>query len=201
MRGLLKVREHLDSILKTKGQVMLAAIGLDTSFVTRILSVSDGYLILQNTVPLEYISAYVGAEGHFLTTGSFRLSADHISSDGVNIVFNYSNIEETSDSRSEERIPLSNEEAWCEFINPIDGRSKIRKRILDVSKTGLSLMTAWDSDLLKPGRELPAIALIMEGGRQNASGKIVYNRKFVNISGRIRHQIGIQLISEDGNGK
>ena len=196
----MKVKEHLDSILKSKGQVMLSAVGVDTSFVTRILSVSDGHLILQNTVPLEYISAYVSAEGHFLTTGSFRLSANHISSDGVNIVFNFSNIEETSESRSEERTPLSNEEAWCEFINPIDGRSKIRKRILDVSKTGLSLMTAWNSDLLKPGRELPEIALITGSGRQNVSGKIVYNRKFVNINGRIRHQIGIQLINEDGHG-
>jgi len=196
----LKVKEHLEKILKNKGQVMLAATGLDTSFVTRILTISDGHLILKNTVPLEYISAYVSAEGHFLTTGSFRLSADNITSDGVNIVFNYSNIEETSESRSEERIPLSNGDAWCEFTNPIDGRSKIRKRILDVSKTGLSLVTTWNSDLLKPGRELPEITLLMESGRQNVSGKIVYNRKFVNIDGRIRHQIGIQLTSEDGNG-
>jgi hypothetical protein len=195
------VKEHLESIQKTKGQVMLAAAGLDTSFVTRILNVSDGFLTLQNTVPLKYISSFIEAPSHFLTTGSFRLSASQISSDGVNLVFSYNDIEQTSESRAEERIPIVKEEAWCEFVNPIDGRSKIRKRILDISKTGLSLVTTWNSDLLKPGRELPEITLDMAGVRQHVSGKIVYNRKFVSINGRIRHQIGIQLISEDANGQ
>jgi hypothetical protein len=180
---------------------MLAAAGLDTSFVTRILNVSDGFLTLQNTVPLKYISSFIEAPSHFLTTGSFRLSASQISSDGVNLVFSYNDIEQTSESRAEERIPIVKEEAWCEFVNPIDGRSKIRKRILDISKTGLSLVTTWNSDLLKPGRELPEITLDMAGVRQHVSGKIVYNRKFVSINGRIRHQIGIQLISEDANGQ
>jgi hypothetical protein len=195
------VKEHLESIQKTKGQVMLAAAGLDTSFVTRILNVSDGFLTLQNTVPLKYISGFIEAQSHFLTTGSFRLSASQISSDGVNLVFSYNDIEQTSESRAEERIPIVKEEAWCEFVNPIDGRSKIRKRILDISKTGLSLVTTWNSDLLKPGRELPEITLDMAGVQQRVSGKIVYNRKFVSINGRIRHQIGIQLISEDANGQ
>jgi hypothetical protein len=193
----MKIKEHLDNIKNLKSQVMLSALGVETSFVSKVLMVEEGFVVLQNTIPIEYITAFSSAQKHFMTTGSFRLSANQVTSNGVNIVFSYDNIEETSESRSEERVQISDNETWCEFVNPLDGETVIRKRILDLSKTGLSLVTSWNSELLMPGRDFSQMTLVSGGQKKTVTGKIVYNRRFVNASGRIRHQIGFQLTHEE----
>lgn len=188
---------HLQEIKLKNLPIMISGSDLRLSFVTKIITIEKNKLILLNTIPPEYISKFVNSDQHHLTTDSYRIKADRIGSDGVNIILDYSEAEETAGTRSEERITIGTQKAWCEFLNPMDNETVLHKKLIDFSKTGFSLVTVWDSLLFQPHIEIPNITIHIDGTVRKVDGRIVYKRQFVNFDGRIRQQIGFRVINKE----
>jgi len=193
----MKLIDHLQNVQANSLNVMLSGSDLKLSFVSKIIRLDDSQLILRNTVPLEFISSFIHSKQHFLNTGSYRIKAQKVDSDGVNLIIHYQEGEQTAETRSEERMTMSDQEAWCEFQNPIDRETIIRKRLLDFSKTGFSLVTSWESNIFQPNVEISNMKIQVDESSQNVCGRVIYNRQFVNLEGRTRHQIGFQIIYKD----
>lgn len=191
---------HLKEIQSKNLPIMISGSDLKLSFVTTIISVENKRLVLLNSIPPEYISQFIKSDQHHLTTDSYRIKADKIGSDGVNVVLEFTEAEETAGTRSEERITIGTQKAWCEFVNPMDQETIIHKKLIDFSKTGFSLVTAWDSQLFQPQVEIPNITIHIDDTVRKVDGKIVYKRQFVNFKGRIRQQIGFRIISKESHG-
>jgi len=82
----------------------------------------------------------------------------------------------------------------------MDQETIIHKKLIDFSKTGFSLVTAWDSQLFQPQVEIPNITIHIDDTVRKVDGIIVYKRQFVNFEGRIRQQIGFRIISKESHG-
>lgn len=197
----MNLERHLKEIQLKNLPIMITCSALKLSFMTKIIAVENKRLILLNSIPPEYISQFVKSDHHHLTTDSYRIKADKIGSDGINIVVEFSEAEGTAGARSEERITIGKQKAWCEFVNPMDQETTIHKKLIDFSKTGFSLVTAWDSQLFQPQVEIPNITIHIDDKVRKVDGKIVYKRQFVNFEGRIRQQIGLRIISKESHGK
>ena len=129
-----------------------------------------------------------------------RFQADRIDTDGQLIVFPLKAMSVIEETRQSERFPFTAEErVVCELLNPFDGETRIFKNVMDMSATGLSMRTRFESKLFAPGTSIPEIKVLIDGKPYSAvSGTIVYNRKLMTHKGRIRLQVGIKFDEKYG---
>jgi hypothetical protein len=130
-----------------------------------------------------------------------RFQADRIDSDGQHIVFPLKAMSVIEETRQSERFPFTAEErVICELLNPFDGETRIFKNVMDMSATGLSMRTRFESRLFSPGTVIPEIKVLIDGKLYTSvSGTIVYNRKLLTHKGRLRLQVGVKFDEKNGD--
>ena len=81
-----------------------------------------------------------------------------------------------------------------EILNPYDGETRLSKAVMDMSATGMSLSTTFDSQLFKAETFLPSLRVMIDGELYTQTrGRVVYNRKLLDLSGQLRTQVGIKF--------
>ena len=175
--------------------VYLSAPGLQVTFQLRLTEAKPTYLLLNNCIPAEHITSVMKARDLSLQVEMVRFRCVALGSDGLRLLFPLEDDAIIEETRQSERFSFSNEErVVCEVFNPFDGETRLTKTVMDLSANGLSLRTTFDSALFEPGVELPELKIIVDGEKyRSSSGRVVYKRRLINIDGKQRLQVGVQL--------
>lgn len=191
------VIEILEREKKQKNPAYLTSAALPISFQINIKKIERDGIILENTIPPKYISQFLNGDGFVFQVAMLRLAAKKLGSDGKNIIFHLDEKSIIEDIRQTQRFPFAVEEnVLCEILNPFDQTTRLSKSVLDMSASGLSIRTNFDSKLFAPDTNLPELNILIDGQKyKHTSGEVVYKRKLMNLKGHIRMQIGIKFTS------
>lgn len=192
-----KNKELLESCLKQKQSVFLSGNKLAITFQTYITAVTDDYVVLENRVKPRFIKQFSKSNQFTLQAHMIRYQTDQIRSDGENIIFPLKENSLIEETRQAERYSFTaDERVITEILNPFDQETRLSKSVMDMSATGLSLRTTFDSKLFSPDTLLPNIKVLIDGELYiQSSGKVVYSRKLLDLKGSLRTQIGIKFES------
>jgi hypothetical protein len=190
-----KSREILTESVRQKTPVFFSGDALDVTVQTFILAVAEGHLVMENRVPPRFIRRMTRSKGYTLQARMVRFQTDGISSDGEHIIFPLKEDSVIEETRQAERFSFTaDERVVTEILNPYDGETRLSKTVMDMSATGLSLRTTFDSKLFTPDTFLPSVRVLIDGEPYTqAAGRVVYCRKLLDLSGQLRTQVGIKF--------
>ena len=158
---------------------------------------------MANTVPFNLISAFVKSNQFWIQVDLLRIHSDRLESDGKNFIFHASKVDSISETRGDERFGFSSDEnVRCEFTNPEDEETLMVKPVLDMSASGFSLRTATNSQLLKPGRKINKVKILIGDKLYSEHGaEAVYQRRFMDENGKLHQQVGLKFTTVKPNDK
>ena len=190
------IRDILKAATKDRSYVYFSAQNLDITFETRIIAVQSDHVVLLNKIDPPNISRVTSSKRFGLQCHMLRFESNNIETDGENIIFPIKENSSITDTRQAERFPFTKEErVICEILNPIDRETKLKKTIIDMSATGVSLRTAFESKLFAPGTVFDELRVLIDGKPYTKTkAKVVYQRKLMDFKGLMRLQIGMQFI-------
>ena len=184
---------QLSETIKKSPILFLSVSGVSIVFQCEVLALHENNIVLKNTIPYEYINAVKKSEAFDLQLGSFRLQATSIQSNGKDIIFPFSDISSIENSRKSSRFTFSPQEnVACEIVNPYDKKTILRKQLLDMSSSGLSLITFYESDLFTKDLQLTLTILIEGRLYSRRQGFVVYSRVICDTKGQLKKHIGIK---------
>ncbi len=188
--------DEVERSLKEQHPVYLSGEGFEATFESRILSHSQSQITLQNSVPYTMISRVMAGRQCSLQLGRCRLFSDSpLSSDGLNLIMSCSRSEKYGETRGAERFPFSSKESvFCQFHNPYDPPTLLKKKVTDMSAGGLSLVSRRGTKLFSKETPLRDLEILVDGKTyKKANGRVVYQRQLLDLQGRAFDQIGIQF--------
>jgi len=190
-----KNRDLLESCWKSKQSVFLSGGKLAITFQTYITAVTDDHVVIENRVKPRFIRQFSKSEQFTLQAQMVRYQTDAIHSDGESIIFPLQENSVIEETRQAERFSFSaDERVITEILNPFDNETRLSKPVMDMSATGLSLRTNFDSKLFSPDILLPNIKVLIDGELYiQSSGRVVYSRKLLDLKGSLRTQVGIKF--------
>jgi len=177
--------------------VFISGDNLQITFQTFILAVHADHVTLSNRIKPRYISAFVASRAFSLQAGMVRYQSDHITSDGEHMIFPLKADAVIEETRQAERISFAaDERVIAEILNPFDGETRLSKAVMDMSSTGLSLRTSFESKLFQPETYLPHIRVLIGGEVfKQGPGRVVYRRNLMDLGGQMRNQVGVKFES------
>lgn len=183
-----------DSMIK-KIPVIISSQGIDISFQTLIKRIEGTELLLENLVRPEFIRRFSQGPKFFLQCKMVRLQSTQVSPHGSLMSFVIQDNSILEETRQAERFMFAPEErVSAEFTNPFDRITKIQRTVMDMSATGLSIRMNVASKLFTPGTKIPDLRVqIDEKPYTKSSAEVVYGKKFMDLSGRLRVQVGLKF--------
>ncbi len=190
-----KNRELLESCWKSKQSIFLSGGKLAITFQTYITAVTNEHVVIENRVKPRFIRQFSKSEQFTLQAQMVRYQTDAIYSDGESIIFPLKENSLIEETRQAERFSFSaDERVITEILNPFDNETRLSKPVMDMSATGLSLRTNFDSKLFSPDILLPNIKVLIDGELYIQScGRVVYSRKLLDLNGSLKTQVGIKF--------
>lgn len=187
--------EILSEVLAQKAPVLFSGDGLNVTFQTHVLAVAKDHVVLENRVKPRFIKQLTNSKTFGLQARMVRFVSGGISSDGEHVIFPLKENSIIEETRQAERFSFTaDERVISEILNPFDGETRLSKSVMDMSATGLSLRTTFESRLFKQGTFLPSIRVLIDGEPYvQGPGRVVYNRKLIDLSGQMRLQVGIKF--------
>ncbi len=175
--------------------VFLSSNGLDIAFQTKIVKVDGLEVILENLVRPEYIRKFTSGTQFTLLCKMIRLQSSHISPSGTYISFTIQDNSVIDETRQSERFMFAPEEkVYAEILNPFDQTTIIRRPVMDMSASGLSIRMNSTTKMFQAGVTLPEVRVAIDGKPYHkASANVVYGRKFLDYQGRLRVQVGLKF--------
>ena len=197
-----KIQELLVDCQKRKIPVFVGSNGIDISFQTLIKSIEDSQLLLENMVRPEYIRKFTSGSKFFLQCKMIRLQSSATKPHGSLMAFLMEDNSVIEETRQSERFMFSPEErVIADILNPWDHKTMIKRPVMDMSATGLSLRMNIASKAFAPGTMLPDVKVVIDGKPYTrASAEVVYNRRFMDLQGRLRVQVGVKFVGDPASG-
>ena len=184
----------LQKTAKEKTPILLSGDGVNIAFQTEILEIKGQHLLIKNRIPPEHITNLVRSKKFILQIEMLRMECLKIHSDGSHIIFPLANLDEIEDNRKAERFFLSQKDVHLEVKNPYDKETILRKSIIDLSNTGVSIKSPVNSKLYAPGTQFTDMNILVDGKvYSTATGQVVYSRRFLDIKGKYYYQIGFRF--------
>lgn len=185
----------LEVCCRQKQSVFLSGNKLGVTFQTFIIAVTDDHVLIENRVKPRFIREFSQSTQFSLQAAMVRYQTDEIRSDGEHIIFPLKENSLIEETRQAERFSFTAEErVITEILNPFDNETRLSKSVMDMSATGLSLRTTFDSKLFSPNTLLPNIKVLIDGELYIQSpGRVVYSRKLLDLKGTLRTQVGIKF--------
>lgn len=202
------VENHADEMnqiaqeaFESRTRVLLSLDGSSYNFLTYVVGIEtkDGkspYKIsLFNSIPPSLITEINESTAAHLTFPSIVVEGGKLSGDGKNLIFYPKSFMRHSETRGEDRDVFGeNEKAFIEFKNPYDKKTIYRKPIFDISKSGLSFETYFDSLLFNPGESMGGLVISTESTTtEDVSATVIYKKKLFDTEHRQRYHIGLKL--------
>jgi hypothetical protein len=189
------------SILKeckaSRTPVFISSNGLDIAFQTVIQSVDGSSVILENMVRPQYISRFATGDKFFLQCKMLRFQSTDVKPKGSLMAFGVQENSLMEETRQSERFMFSaDEKVIAEIINPFDQKTILRRHVMDMSATGLSLRINAGTMPFARGMTLPQVKVAIDGKHWTTTqAEVVYNRKFLDLQGHLRVQVGLKFLN------
>ncbi len=184
---------QLSEAIKKSPVLFLSVSGVSIVFQCEVITLHENSIVLKNSIPYEYINAVKKSELFDLQLGSLRLQSTSIQSNGKDIIFPFNDISSIENTRKSSRFTFSPQEnVACELVNPYDKKTILRKQLLDMSSSGLSLITFYESNLFTKDLKLNLTILIEGRLYSKREGTVVYSRIICDTKGRLKKHIGIK---------
>ena len=198
----LDVNGILEHCLKSRTPVFISSAGLDIAFQTVIKEIDGPMVVLENMVRPEYISRFVNCDKYYLQCKMLRFQSTSVSPRGSFMAFEIQQNSLVEETRQSERLNFSKDEkVLAEILNPFDLKTTLRRHVMDMSATGLSLRINSPSKPFSAGVILPQIQVNIAGKNwARTPAEVVYNRKFIDLQGHLRVQVGLKFINEPSKG-
>lgn len=192
-----EIEPVLIECMKTKTPVFVSSSGLDISFQTIIKDLKDDTIILENKVRPEYIARFAGGAKFFLQCKMVRLQSTKVSPRGAFMAFDVQENSVLENTRQSERFMFTpDEKVIAEIVNPFENRTILKRPVMDMSATGLSLRINHPTKPFSPGVALANVRVTIDGKEwTKAQAEVVYNRKFLDLEGALRVQVGLKFLS------
>lgn len=197
----MKMSTDVESVLKecrkSKTPVFISSSGLDVSFQTMIQELRDNIIVLENKVRPEFIAKFAAGNNFFLQCKMLRLQSTKVLPHGTFMAFEVQDNSVLEDTRQSERFMFTpDEKVVAEIMNPFDGRTILKRAVMDMSATGLSLRVNNPTRPFSPGVSLPNVRITIDGKTwTTAQAEVVYNRKFLDLEGSLRVQVGLKFLT------
>ena len=190
-------QKAIEEALRLRQAVFISGDALAITFQTFVTSMQSDGLVLANYIRPKYIGDFMNSRAFSLQVGMVRFQSDKLISDGQNVIFPLKKDSVIEETRQSERFYFTaDERVIVEILNPFDGETRISKSVMDMSATGLSLRTTFESQLFRPDTYLPTMRVLVDGELyKKGSGRVVYRRKLMDLNGQIRSQVGIKFES------
>ena len=190
-------QKAIEEALRLRQAVFISGDALAITFQTFVTSMQSDGLVLANYIRPKYIGDFMNSRAFSLQVGMVRFQSDKLISDGQNVIFPLKKDSVIEETRQSERFYFTaDERVIVEILNPFDGEPRISKSVMDMSATGLSLRTTFESQLFRPDTYLPTMRVLVDGELyKKGSGRVVYRRKLMDLNGQIRSQVGIKFES------
>jgi hypothetical protein len=187
----------LSEAFRLRQSVFISGDGLPITFQTFIVATHSDHLLLANRIKPRYVGDFICSHAFSLQVGMVRFQSDRVSSDGENIVFPLKDDSVIEETRQAERFSFTaDERVIAEILNPFDGETRLSKSVMDMSATGLSLRTTFESKLFQPDTYLPNMRILIDGELyKKGPGRVVYRRKLMDLGGQMRTQVGVKFES------
>ncbi len=187
--------ELIQECVQRKSLVYFSTDVAQIVFQTQILWVRHRMVTLANSVPPEHIGKVVDSKQFFLKIQAVRFVSDRLVSDGVHLQFPLESLRVIEDNRNAKRFIFdANERVYVEMVNPIDQETILRKVVLDLSSSGLSIRTPTQSQLYRPGQTFQKMRIFMDGRvTQEVDAQVVYQQIFLNQKGKSYCQVGFKF--------
>ena len=188
-------QKAIEEALRLRQAVFISGDGLAITFQTFVIAREPDGLVLANHISPMYIGDFMNSRAFSLQVGMVRFQSEKITSDGQNVIFPLKKDSVIEETRQSERFYFTTDErVIVEILNPFDGETRISKSVMDMSATGLSLRTTFESQLFRPDTYLPTLRILVDGELyKKGSGRVVYRRKLMDLGGQIRSQVGIKF--------
>lgn len=197
----MKMSNDVESVLKeckqSKTPVFISSSGLDVSFQTMIQELRDNIIVLENKVRPEFIARFAAGNNFFLQCKMLRLQSTKVLPHGTFMAFEVQDNSVLEDTRQSERFMFTpDEKVVAEIMNPFDERTILKRAVMDMSATGLSLRVNNPTRPFSPGVSLPSVRITIDGKTwTTAQAEVVYNRKFLDLEGSLRVQVGLKFLT------
>jgi hypothetical protein len=187
----------LEECRKQRTPVFIASQSLDIAFQTVIRHVDGNTIILENMVRPEYIQKFSAGNLFFLQCKMLRLQSTKVGPRGTNMAFEIQENSTTEETRQAERFLFTpDEKVMAEILNPFDNITKLHRHVMDMSATGLSIRINAPTKPFAAGAKLPLVKVHIDGKLwTTASAEVVYNRKFMDLQGHLRVQVGLKFLT------
>ncbi|MCX6126696.1 MAG: PilZ domain-containing protein [Proteobacteria bacterium] len=181
-----EVQQLLQDCQYRKVPVFIGSQGIDISFQT---------LLLENMVRPEYIRKFSNGPKFFLQCKMLRLQTTKVGPHETLMSFFIQENSILEETRQAERFLFAPEErVTAEFTNPHDKTTKIQRPVMDMSASGLSLRINVESKLFLPGTTFSDLKVQIDQKPYSKSpAEVVYSRKFMDINGKLRIQVGLKF--------
>jgi hypothetical protein len=175
--------------------VFISAKDFDITFQTLVRHTTPSQVVIDNMVKPDHIRRFAGASRFFLQCKMLRLQTDKVEPFGPQMIFPIQENSMIEETRQSERFMFTPEDrVVAELLNPYDNETRFTKPVMDMSATGLSLRAPFSTAMFAPGVKLPEIKILIDGKPYGTvAATIVYNRKFVDLAGRLRVQVGCKF--------
>lgn len=187
--------EAVNEAIQAKLEVVLSIDGCAYGFLSSVIDVVGDSIILENSIPYQMITTARQGQSSFISIGDFTVEGGAIESDGKNIIFRVLSTRSHLNERVEKRLAFSkDEDVRITFTHPIDKKTEFEKKVLDVSTSGLSFATFFDSALFSKGTKISQIKLKNNNETvKEFNGEIVYKRPLRSKSNHTWYQIGLRI--------
>ncbi len=203
MKNKLDIQEILEHCKKSRLPVFISSTGLDIAFETVIRDIDGPQVILENMVRPEYISRFIACDNYFLQCKMLRFQSTSVSPRGSEMAFEIQQNSLLEETRQSERLIFSKDEkVIAEILNPFDRKTVLRRNVMDMSANGLSLRINSPSKAFSAGVHFPQVKVNIEGKNwASTPAEVVYTRKFIDLQGHLRIQVGLKFTPESGKSR
>jgi hypothetical protein len=187
----------LNDCKRLKTPVLIGSSGLDISFQTTIKELDGRTVVVENMVKPEYISRFAQGTKFFLQCKMLRFQSTSVHPRGSFMAFEIQENSLIEETRQSERFMFTpDEKVMAEILNPFDKKTILKRQLMDMSATGLSLRINQVTKPFTPGSHLPDIKVTIDGKQWSSlAGEVVYNRKFMDLNGQVRVQVGVKFLN------
>lgn len=192
-----KYRKVIYDAWQDERYVYLTGDSLDVRFQTRIIDVQDDQLVIHNSVTPHYLKQFLKSHSFYIQIFLLNFKADSIDTDGKNILIPLKetiSISETRKSIRSEFFPHSKE--FCQFINPLDNRTMLRKLLVDLSEDGFSLVSFVETKLFSIGLVIKDIEFFVDkkDKHMTRNAEVKHIKTLLDINGKLNVQVGLAFL-------
>jgi hypothetical protein len=154
------------------------------SFISVLEEISEDFIFFKNPVPLNLIAKFSECTGYTMFVRTYLLQSEKIQSQGTMLKFPIPEYAQQNQMRTEERTYYSSKlKNYVLIKHPFDQGTTLKRRLLDISKGGLSFCAPVESAFIRVGRSLPLVKVyISDKLFLETSAQIVYSKKIIDTT-------------------